>query len=441
MDWKMFPSTQASIFNQELSQNGRVSLEKLFHNLEALLNRDKTDCLAKQLDGLFRSSTRIYQVKPRFRSVEKKVEKFVCVRETGKTMKCNVDEGTGVQTNLVLQSKTNYSHGNESRGISYPRNLVFIKDSPTPPEPSPKFSVVRKGDTTRLRLTSDSSDGKEDVLPSNGFWQKQDSSDSQTETEAGTYETDCSAILNLEEMGTNSSQSICERVNSSSNRNLNAQEELLQEQNGKNEPCNSSHLTSEAATVETCLVPSPPQTTPVLDDATRQTSCEDEPSSRLSESLGLSSNAGDYGHVLKLDYWELLQHRRYTTSRTSYNKSETFYNSVALKACISKECNNYKKSLENRNKLLCSLPRMNLGKVNKVTPVGFAGKTVEVKRHQKKGNVTVKLKLHHEVRNDNGTDERVLPTTLNKPTDASYCIMSPYMANVVWSVMDEEKVL
>lgn len=103
----MFPSTQASIFNQELSQNGRVSLEKLFHNLEALLNRDKTDCLAKQLDGLLRSSTRIYQVKPRFRSVEKKVEKFVCARRTGKTMKCNVDEGTGVQTNLVLQSKAN----------------------------------------------------------------------------------------------------------------------------------------------------------------------------------------------------------------------------------------------------------------------------------------------------------------------------------------------
>ena len=451
MDWKIFPSTQASVFNQELSQNTRVSLEKLSYNLDALLNRDKTDCLAKQLDGLLRSSTRIYQVKPRFRSIhaQKKVEKFVCVsRETGKRAKCNVDEGTGVQTNLVLQSKTNYSRGNESRGTSYPRNVFFIKESPTPPELSPKFSVG-KGDTTRLQLTSDSNDCKEDVLPSNGFWQKQDSSDSEMETKAGTSETDCSAILNLEEMGDDSSQCFRERVNSFSNGNLNVQEEQLQEQNGRNEPCNFLHLTSEAATVETCLVPRPPQTTPVLDDATCLTLSEDEPLLRFNESL--STNAGNCGHVLKLDYWELLQHRRYTTSRTSYDKSESlWYNSMAFKEGINKECNDYKKSLEIRNKSLCSLPRMNHSKVNKITPVGFTGKTVEVKRRQTKGNVQVKLKLHHrskcfakfsgEAGDDRSTDERVLPTSLNKPADVSYSIMSPYMANVVWSVMDEEKV-
>ena len=95
------------------------------------------------------------------------------------------------------------------------------------------------------------------------------------------------------------------------------------------------------------------------------------------------------------------------------------------------------------------LPKVNLSKANKTAPTGFPEKVV--KRRPNTANVPVKLRLQHrhkssaklsgKVTEENGTDERVLPTTLNKSADASYSIMTPYMANIVWSVMEDEKVL
>ena len=54
--------------------------------------------------------------------------------------------------------------------------------------------------------------------------------------------------------------------------------------------------------------------------------------------------------------------------------------------------------------------------------------------HRNKSGVSGKLT------EDKDTDERVLPITLNKSAEASYSIMTPYMANIVWSVMEDEKV-
>ena len=72
-----------------------------------------------------------------------------------------------------------------------------------------------------------------------------------------------------------------------------------------------------------------------------------------------------------------------------------------------------------------------------------------VKRRPNTVDIPVKLRLKHrsnaftkfsKVTEDKSADERVLPTTLSKSAEASYSVMSPYMANVVWSVMDDEKV-
>jgi len=53
MDWKFFPPTQARINDEERSQKiNRISMDQLFHHLDALLKRDINDCLSKHLGGL-----------------------------------------------------------------------------------------------------------------------------------------------------------------------------------------------------------------------------------------------------------------------------------------------------------------------------------------------------------------------------------------------------
>ena len=469
MDWKIFPPTQARVFNQQLSQRTRVSLDKLFHNLYALLKRDRLDCLSKQLNGLLESNAGIYKVKPRFQRFRQTPGTYILARETGNTVKCNTVEedycrqpplGTRTKKPLTsLQSQTDRSQCDKSRNTAY-RDLFFTEEPETPPQLCPKF-LGGKG----KNKTSEDLGCEGDVLPSNGWWQNQDSSDSETETEAGIEETDGNASLSSEiksdefpqpcitSDGRESGQiSLCGSEVSESCHNcatMPAKANSCLKENGTKKPCNFFHLTSR----ETCLVLSPSQTTPIPSEKTCRTLSEDKPLLCFSERLNPSSDAVTFDDDLKPVYGELLQHRPYTTSRINYNKLvRTGYNyAVPNRGCILENGNASMKSLENRNKVRCVLPKMNFGKVNKISPLGFTEKAVNVIRQPNTAYVPVKLRLKHrskcsvkfrgEVEEDRGADERVLPTTLTKSADVSYSIMSSYMANVVWSVMDDEKVL
>lgn len=473
MDWKIFAPTQASIFNQQLSQRTRVSLDKLVHNLDALLKRDRADCLTKQLNGLLESNPRIYQVRPRFQRLRQTPGTYVLARETGNTVKCNAVEedyyrqpalSTGNKKTLALQSKTNRSQCHKSTTTAH-GGLFFKEETETPSQLCPKFSSGKGKNKMTLQSNSEDLRCEGGALPSNGWWQNECSSDSETETEAGIEETDRSASLNSEiksdefpqpclaSDGRESSQlSLCGSEfaeNPHSCATEPARASSCPKQNGTKKPCNFFHLTSR----ETCLVLSPSQTTPIPGDKTCQTPSEDKPMLCSSESLSLGSAAVKFDDDLSVAYGELLQHRPYTTSRINYNKLVTTgYNyPVPNRGRILENGNDSMKSLENRDKLRCVLPKMNFGKVNKITPLRFAEKAVNVIRQPNMAYVPVKLRLKHkskcsvkfrgEVKEDRGADERVLPTTLTKSADVSYSIMSSYMANVVWSVMDDEKVL
>ena len=492
MDWKLFPPTQASFYNQELSQKNRVSLEQLYHNLDALLKRDTTDCLSKQLNGLVHNNARVYRIKPRFLR-QQKIESFD-TGDFGKTSKCysvkenycnqspvNLGTDKKVYKPLESQSKSNSSHDDNPSSASCQKQLCLAKEPAILRQISRKCSSGKKRKKTLLQLTSEGNCNGRDVLPSNGWWRKEDSSDSETETEAGIKETDGSTSFNLE-MKNDEFEKSCmacaspkgsqvalfgshvfennrndtkmqARANSCPSRVEGYRQMKSEEQSGTGESRNFFQSTSgdgneEAWTKETLFVPGPPQTTPIPGDETCQTCSEDNTPLCFSRSLILDSAIFDDNY--ELDYGDLLRHRRNTTSRINYNTLETTgYNYASPnKGCIIKEGGS-KRSLENRNKILCVLPKVNLSKANKTAPIGFPEKVV--KRRPNTANVPVKLRLQHrhkssaklsgKVTEENGTDERVLPTTLNKSADASYSIMTPYMANIVWSVMEDEKVL
>lgn len=486
MDWKLFPPTQSRVYSQEFSEKNRVSLEQLFHNLDALLERDTRDCLSKQLDGLLKNNARLYQVRPSFHR-RQKTENFNW-GYIGKALKCNTVSpmkslSKEIDKPLELQVKSNRPHCDKSRSAAHPNDLLSSMEPTTPARISKKLSYGKNRNKIPLRLTSEGECNGGDSLPSNGWWQEQTFSDSGTETEAGVEETDFGATLNLEIKSDDFLHSCIARctpescqlplfssdVSETSHNDAKMQTQVgscpsriskprglqIKEENGANETCNFFQLTSEVGNEEdfmneTCLLPIPPPTTPVPTDKTSQTCFEDKPTLRFSRSLSLSSYPATFDDDLKLDRRELLQHRPNTTSRINYNKLDTSrYNySSPNNARIIKKVSS-KRSLENRNKVLCALPKMNLSKVNKTSPAVFSETVVE--RRPNTANVPVKLRLKHRSKSSAkfsdedtrhiGADERVLPTTLNKSADASYSIMTPYMANIVWSVMDDEKVL
>ena len=479
MDWKLSPSTHASVYNQEFSQQSRVSTEQLFHNLDALLRRDIRDCLSKQLQGLLNNNVRIYRVRESFQR-RQKIGNLDAEDNFKREVKCNsVKEkhckllslkcpNTEVHKSSV-DSQLSRSRCGKSKSAAYTKGSFSSKEPATPPPISPMFSSSNCNNKRQLQLTSETNNGG-DVLPSNGWWREKGSSDSDTEGDAG--ETDYSASFNLNMKNDEFEQAIIScsspesvplplfvsdvsenyhswakmqaRTSSCPAQLSKAQRMQSNERNGKRELCNFFQLTSGVGNEEESC---PPQTSPVPDDKTCKTCSEDKPLSCFRGPLIVARNADISHENLKLNYGELLQHRPDTTSRIYYNTLETSgYNSASAPSkgrIISSRDHSQRRLIENRSKILCALPEVN----NKTRPAGYPEKTV--KRRPNTANIPVKLKFKHKSKSgvsgklteDRDTDERVLPTTLSKSADASYSIMTPYMANIVWSVMDDEKVL
>lgn len=476
MDWKLFPSTQASVYYQENSQQSRISMERLCDNLEALLRRDKRDCLSKQLHGLLNSAGK-HEVRLKAgiqrTPTSEKLKDGSDLERAGKCSSVKEEYSEKLSrkylnteaTRELADSKASCSRdGKYKSGI----NKTFYAKEPRPISTKFLSGKCKKRGQIQMNLEIDKSEIE--VLPSNGWWLEQRSSDSETESD---LDIDCSASLNLNTNSNDfgSSTSICSSIKNgrrslvvSKNGHSGAEYQgrkdsfssqlsedykmLTSEQGGEKDCCNFFELTSGTGDEEVSFsaVPSPPSTSPVVDDKGSEFRSNSGPSSlSLSQPLYNAHDKEIFDDNLSLEYRELLQHHPNTTSRITYTTLKTSYGyNYAFQGIgrIIEEYNRSRGILETRNKTHCALPKVN----NKKTTTDHLGNAH--KRRPNTATLPVILKLTN--RNKSGvsgkltankdTDERVLPTTLNKSAEASYSIMTPYMANIVWSVMEDEKV-
>ena len=502
MDWKFFPPTQARVNDEERGSQkiNRVSMDQLFHNLDVLLKRDVSDCsVSKHLNGLLRNNATIYQVRPSVQRRERR-DYFKAGEDGDGAVKCEtVRKRYFSQLALKCPNTSGYKSQSLQSKPSYAVNgkpsTVFASKQPTT---SPQFCLptrlISKNDARkkplkfeRLPLTLDSD--RYDVLPSNGWWKSEtrgeSMSDSETEAEV-IDEAKTNSGLNVAIKNDNSDhcrsldgcsspgsvQSLFSSVvlgkcndgsktqtlaGSSSSELSNIQdiqgmqpEELLR---GASETSSFFHMTSESRNESGLIIaPRPPQPTPDLDDKSCQTCSENYSLSSFSRSTSFASDEAIFGDDLELDYRELFHYRLNTKSRINYNKLEALKHNYSRphEPLLPKEENSSQKYFDKCHKITCVFQNVNTSRAKNSKAIPVVLQKEAVKRRPYTADIPVKLRLQHrsnafakfsKVKEENSTDERVLPTTLNKSADASYSVMTPYMANVVWSVMDDEKVV
>lgn len=467
MDWKVFPQTHVSVFNHEITRNIRVSRQHLLDNVEALLRRDKTDCETKQLNGLIASTERTYHVTPRFRRrIEVNVKSNITMREGGDIAICrnshennenrNSSRSEGNETRITFQNKPKHSHCDGSTKETYSKELLHNSKTLRPTKLSSKSS----SDKERSSLTRKSSVEKEckgDKLPSNGWWNEQRLSDfsySENEEKDDLQKTEHNGNLDQDDavnqfvLPLSTTRRIVQTLSSSSGEDLSetdssslkkGQPQTNSRSYFRERQCSAVGQSSEGkafdifrlTSVETCASKATrngEHCTPLLPRSDAETKANDF---QFDDDLHLTSD-------------QLLRYDTGTTSRITCKTIEPRSSNFVVKCRLNDKINNFAKGQETQR----VLPRMTKRKLNKIAPVGTADDT---QRPQGEVNSPVKLSLKHRgkflaqsggaAEIIKGTDERMLPTTLHKPADASYSIMSPYMASVVWSVMADEKAL
>ena len=451
-------------------------MERLCDNLEALLRRDKRDCLSKQLHGLLnRAGKHEVRLKAGIQRTptSEKLKDGSDLERAGKCSSVKEEYSEKLSrkylntqaTRELADSKASCSRdGKYKRGI----NKTFYAKEPRPISTKFLSGKCKKRGQIQMNLETDKSEVE--VLPSNGWWLEQRSSDSEAESD---LDIDCSAslILNTNSDDFGSSTSICSSIKNgrrslvvSKNRHSGAEYQarkdsfssqlsedykmLTSEQGGEKDSCNFFELTSGTGDEEESfsVLPSPPSTSPVVHDKGSEFLSNSGPSLlNLSHPLYDAHDKEIFDDNLSLEYRALLQHRPNTTSRITYTTLKTSYgHNYAFQGIgrIIEEYNRSRGILESRNKTHCALPKVN----NKTTTTGHLGNAHKRRPHT--AALLVKLKLTHrnkcgvsgKLTENKDTDERVLPTTLNKSAEASYSIMTPYMANIVWSVMEDENV-
>ena len=484
MDWKFFPPNQARVNDKERSQKINSSMDQLFHNLDALLERDISDCLSKHLDGLLRNNATIYQVKPSVRRRERR-DYFEAGEDGEEAMKCKTVQREGYCSQLAQKcpntsvTKLQNLQSKSCCPVNGKPSAVFASKKPaTPPQSFRPTRSIGKTDARKekmkferppLSLDSD----RCDMLPSDGWWRSETSGEctSDSETEAEVIKSDYSDHCHFLDVRSSpeSVQSIFSPVfleyNSDGSRaqiNVDSSSSVLSKiqgmqseelTRGASETSSFFHLTSWSGNKSGIIMaPRPPQPTPDLDDQTSQTCSENYFLSSCSRSTSFASEAAILGEDLELGYRELFHYRLNTESRIDYNKSEVSKHNYSRsdKPFMRKEENHSQKYIDKCRKITCVFPNANASRAkrNKAFPVVLQKKAV--KERPNTADIPVKFRLRHrsnaftkfsKVKKENGVDERVLPTTLNKSAHASYSVMTPYMANVVWSVMDDEKVV
>ena len=484
MDWKFFHPAQALINEEEQSQKiNRVSVDQLFHNLDALLKRDVSDCLSKQLEGLLKNYPTIYQVRPSVQRRER-CDYFEAGEDGEKGVKCKMVQRESCSNQLALKCPNTSVYNSQS--------LQSKSSSPVNGKPSPAFASKKPATPpqilrpTRSIITTDARKEKlklernpltlesdrHDVLPSDGWWRRENSDESASESETE------AEVINETKSNSGLNADVCsspESVQSLSNsvvlnychdgskaqtpagyspgvlskiQGMQSQELLR----GASETYSFLNLTSGSEKESGIIMaPRPPQPTPDLDDNTCQTCSENYSLSSYSRSTSFASDAAILGEDLKLGYRELFHYRLSTKSRIDNNKLRALKHNYLRpdKKFMPNEENSSQKYLNKYRKTTCVFSNVNASraKSNKAIPVVLQRKAV--KRRPNTADIPAKLRLQHrsnaftkfKVNKENGAHERVLPTTLNKSAQTTYSLMTPYMANVVWSVMDDENVV
>ena len=464
MDWKLFPQTQVNVFNHQITRNIRVSRHHLLNNVEALLRRDKTDCKTKQLNGLIASTERTYQVTPKFRRrIEVKVKGNINMRG-GDIANCrnsyenndnrNSSRSEGNEMRIMFQNKTKHSHCEGSTTETYSKELLHNSKTLRPTKLSSKTS----SDKERGSLTRKFSVEKEckgDELPGNGWWNEQRLSNfsySENEEKEDIQKTEQNGNLDQDDtvnqfvLPLSTTRRIVQTLSSSSGEDLGETDSCSFEKgqiqtscrsNFRERQCSAVGQSSEGkafdifrlTSVETCaskVTRNGEYCTPLLPRSDAETKANDF---QFDDDLYLTSD-------------QLFRYDTRTTSRLTCKTIKPRSSNFVVKCRLNDKINNFAKGQETQQ----VLPRMTKSKLNKIAPVGTADDT---QRPQGEVNSPVKLRLKHRgeflaqsrgaAEIIKGTDERMLPTTLQKSADASYSIMSPYMASVVWSVMADEE--
>ncbi|XP_068761816.1 uncharacterized protein [Montipora capricornis] len=458
MDCKLFPLAKASVFDQEISRKILVSSQRLFDNIEALLVRDKRDCLSKQLGGLLTRNATIYQVRSEFQGkIQQKLNKIVCVRELREMANCNnVEEnftrnsslGEEMKTALTLTNKSDHSHcdGSTKDGVHSKALLRSVRrrEASSPTHSSGETLSDKEKKLPAIKFSSEEIDCKGDALPGNGWWNEQDSSVSESECDESSdieAKTDefAQSLMMCQSHGRHLTSScgndLAETLNDCCN--------LGNGQRQASFSCKSDVFdVFQLTSAKTCA------TEKTRNDKSCQAHSEDKaPFFRHSNAVqGPDSDQIKFDDELPISLTceELLRYDAQRTSRVSRNKVQELGNIKNYE--VHWRGNDETKSCARRLESNKVFPKMTMNKINKITPE----KTVNtVERYSRNVNSPVKLKLKNRSKCSdkfNGqveissNDERMLPTTLHLTADASYSIMSPYMASVVWSVMEDEKV-
>lgn len=499
MEWQSFPVPCTHIDAEESGY--RISMDQLFYNLDGLLKRDMNDCLSKQLNGFFNKHARIYQFGPsnqrdrvnlRAGQGFRKKDEYKTLQESCFSLFARTSQSASVHkpSNLRFKStrlRNGISSAPSRNGFSSNR---LIRPPNIPSKPPNNTSNERKRRQFKLEGLPSSSEAKapSDLLPSNGWWRTNGKgtcgSDSETDSEVSS-EVENSERFDLETKNDGSIQRYSLDAQDSSKSRQSSisslgselsdneskpqakesstpclpseiQKESIRGISGELKTSSFFHLTSGPGNEsepkdERYLESKPPHPTPDLDEK----NCSESKSLLpLNISPSLFITAEKFDDDLKLDSKELFNNRFYnSTSRVNYSNLATFMqNSARLdQEPISRE-ENFQRSVDKYRKVSCAFPRVreskNGSKNHRAVPLSLQKRAVQNRPNTAK--LPARLRLKHrgspftkftKATEETGPNERILPTTLHKSAETSYSVMSPYMANVVWSVMSDEKVV
>lgn len=499
MEWQSFHVPCTHIDAEESGY--RISMDQLFYNLDGLLKRDMNDCLSKQLNGFFNKHARIYQFGPsnqrdrvnlRAGQGFRKKDEYKTLQESCFSLFARTSQSASVHKPSNLRFKSTHlrngiSSAPSRNGFSSNR---LIRPPNIPSKPPNNTSNERKRRQFKLEGLPSSSEAKapSDLLPSNGWWRTNGKgtcgSDSETDSEVSS-EVENSERFDLETKNDGSIQRYSLDAQDSSKSRQSSisslgselsdneskpqakesstpclpseiQKESIRGISGELKTSSFFHLTSGPGNEsepkdERYLESRPPHPTPDLDEK----NCSESKSLLpLNISPSLFITAEKFDDDLKLDSKELFNNRFYnSTSRVNYSNLATFMqNSARLdQEPISRE-ENFQRSVDKYRKVSCAFPRVreskNGSKNHRAVPLSLQKRAVQNRPNTAK--LPARLRLKHrgspftkftKATEETGPNERILPTTLHKSAETSYSVMSPYMANVVWSVMSDEKVV
>lgn len=466
--------------SEDQADNFEISLGKLRYNFNMLLDRDMKDCLSKNLTALIGKDYRIYINNKRIPGSEQSENG----RHTVSNVVQDVHTAKIIENECVLQEKRQSDKSKEkqdvlplstsdlarkhskaeifqSKAIAYSRDQANKEkiDQNNGGKNARTSKMFRKASQDRLSLCYDTEDNEE-ALPGDGWWLRSANSDSESEInfshnkEGGSP---ASSGQNFEETNTTSEDAIISEESicgGSESEKLSASFNSSSQRSGTDSPIfyltsfepkiHSTPIARKSESVDTLI--------PMEDKLFRRNDANMTCSEIKSK---LAEKASAFSEDIELDCKSVLSFRARIHGRAQCSLPARNGECLEKPPEHSQRKPRGAKDVKN---LLDSKPKRKTKTFYEVKEDETNKKMIFVPyKEQAQGrksvqNKPVKLKMQH--RRDNGTslgssdkmlsadeaDSRLLPTTLTHSANGSYSMMTPYMANVVWSVMEDENV-